>query len=464
MSEGIWVIGKMKKKELLAIVATMEKANDILLGRGHKDLQGLAEMLVQCQDAAIQIGNSLEEMGEQYAPVVHLLEDYCENIYRMSISLTEEKTCRKLAEKVRRQLTELQNKIRYEVPEDKKEVIFLPYKASMWDSLESVWKAADEDKDVDAYVIPIPYYDKNPDGSFREERYEGDLYPDYVPVTKYDEYDFANRRPDVIYIHNAYDAANFVTSVHPFFYSENLKNYTDRLVYIPYFVLWEIDPEDREAVEGMSHFCTIPGVFHADKVIVQSEDMRRIYINVLTEMMAENSGSQSEKEIRKYWENKIEGLGSPKFDKVSRMKKENIQIPAAWERIMTKPDGSRKKVIFYNTGVSALLEYNELMLKKIKNVFRTFYETREEVALLWRPHPLIESTIRSMRPALWEEYSRMTEEYRSAGWGIYDDSAELNRAILISDAYYGDESSVAQLYQKTGKPIMVQTPYVIFEE
>ena len=29
----------------------------------------------------------------------------------------------------------------------KREIVFLPYKASMWDSLESVWKAADEDKD-----------------------------------------------------------------------------------------------------------------------------------------------------------------------------------------------------------------------------------------------------------------------------------------------------------------------------
>lgn len=81
----------------MAAAAVLGTANDALLGGKHKDLQGLTEMLVQCQDVAIQIGNSLEEMGEQYAPVVHLLEDYCENIYRMSISLTEEKTCRKLA-------------------------------------------------------------------------------------------------------------------------------------------------------------------------------------------------------------------------------------------------------------------------------------------------------------------------------------------------------------------------------
>ena len=69
--------------------------------------------------------------------------------------------------------------------EARTEVVFLPYKASMWDSLESVWKAADEDPNCDAYVIPIPYFDKNPDGSFKEAHYEGDQYPDYVQVTGY---------------------------------------------------------------------------------------------------------------------------------------------------------------------------------------------------------------------------------------------------------------------------------------
>ena len=78
----------------------------------------------------------------------------------------------------------------------------------MWDSLESVWKAADADPECEAYVIPIPYYDKNPDGTFRDFHYEGDLYPDYVPVTDYKNYDFESHRPDAIFIHNPYDEAN----------------------------------------------------------------------------------------------------------------------------------------------------------------------------------------------------------------------------------------------------------------
>ena len=43
-----------------------------------------------------------------------------------------------------------------------------------------------------------------------------------------------------------------------------------------------------------------------------------------------------------------------------------------------------------------------------------------------------------------------------AGFGIYDDSPDMDRAVIVSDAYYGDWSSIVHLYQKTGKPVMIQ--------
>ncbi|NMB42298.1 MAG: hypothetical protein GX996_10260 [Firmicutes bacterium] len=46
--------------------------------------------------------------------------------------------------------------------EVKLEILFLPYKSSMWDSLESIWRAAKDDPSCDCYVVPIPYYDRKP--------------------------------------------------------------------------------------------------------------------------------------------------------------------------------------------------------------------------------------------------------------------------------------------------------------
>ena len=341
------------------------------------------------------------------------------------------------------------------MPPDKKEVVFLPYKAAMWDSLESVWQAAQKDENCDAYVIPIPYYDKNPDGSFREMHYEADQYPDYVPVTRYDAFDFAAHQPDVIYIHNAYDNWNLVTSVHPHFFSGNLKQYTNTLVYIPYFVLDEVDPNNEQMVEKIRHFCFMPGIINADKVIVQSEDMKQIYVNEYLKA-AKAHGLQGRHLDRTYLEQKFLGLGSPKYDRVLSTQREEFDIPKEWQKVIQKPDGSRKKIIMYNTGIAALLTHNEKWVDKIADVLKVFKENQDETVLLWRPHPLIESTMQSMRPDILRKYTAIKEQYIAEGWGIYDDTADVDRAVVLSDAYYGDGSSVVQLYQQTGKPVMIQ--------
>lgn len=419
-----------------------------------RNTEATMELLEQCQNCAISIGEMIEAAEGEGHPTVALLEEYCEMVYQIYEQVRQSKFPggNQAHNLLSGQLIRIGKSIKQDI-KVRKEAVFLPYKASMWDSLESIWKAADQDTCCDAYVIPIPYFDKNSDGSFREMHYEGDLYPDYVPVTDYRNYDFEARRPDMIFIHNPYDNNNYVTSVHPFFYAEKLKRFTDKLVYVPYFILGEIDPNDETALENIQHFCVTPGVIYADKVIVQSENMRQAYIKVLTRAAGAHT--------RSYWAEKILGLGSPKTDKVMETRKEDLEVPEEWLRIIRKEDGSWKKIILYNTSVSALLCHEEKMLRKMKDVFRVFKESRDEVALLWRPHPLMKATIESMRPQLWEEYEEIVREYREEGWGIYDDSADLNRAIAVCDAYYGDGSSLVRLCQEAGKAVMVQNVEVL---
>ncbi|MDE5700287.1 MAG: CDP-glycerol glycerophosphotransferase family protein [Lachnospiraceae bacterium] len=453
---------RYRKKDLLQIVSTLVQVNDsVAKAVSSTVLFEAEEEFAKCQESAIDLGNYLETLDDMdYTPLVSILEDYCENVYQMGINIQDENLCRKLTKKIRKQLLQLQNAITYDMPPDKKEVVFLPYKAAMWDSLESVWKAAQEDESCDAYVIPIPYFDKNPDGSFREEHYEGDLYPEDVPITRYDTYDFEERRPDIIYIHNAYDNWNLVTSVHPNFFSGNLKKYTEKLVYIPYFVLDEVSPDNEQAVESIKHFCFLPGIINADKVIVQSEDMKKIYINEYLKAAREH-GLQGKHLDRTYLEQKFLGLGSPKYDRIFATKREDLEIPQEWLSVIEKPDGSWKKIILYNTVIGTLLAHDEKWVDKIENALNIFRENQDEVVLLWRPHPLIESTMKSMRPAVLEKYMMLKNNYVSEGWGIYDDTADVDRAVVLSDAYYGDYSSVVQLYRQTGKPIMIQNVEII---
>ena len=451
---------KMYKKQAEDFIGLIGSAHDeVRAAMEKRNISLVLNLLADCQEGAIALGDMVEKTaGDDGADVIARLEAYCEGLYQIHEQLAsglpvqgQAVIRKKISKTLHSHFILIRNSIR--AIKEHREAVFLPYKASMWDSLESVWKAAKEDPNCDAYVIPIPYYDRNSDGSFGEIHYEADQYPADVPVMHYNEYDFEKRRPDMIFIHNPYDECNYVTSVPPFFYSKNIKQFTEKLIYIPYFVLEEIKIDDEHAIADMSKFCLVEGVRNADQVVVQSENMRRVYIEVLTKTSGEKT--------RGYWEKKILGLGSPKVDKVLSTRKEDLDIPEEWMEIIRKPDGSWKKIILYNTSVTALLQYSDQMIAKIQEVFRIFYENREEAVLLWRPHPLIEATIRSMRPKLWAKYREIVERYCAQGWGIFDESADLDRAVALSDAYYGDWSRIVWLYEKTEKPILHQNPDIL---
>ena len=365
-----------------------------------------------------------------------MLEAYCENIYRMNCVQTDASQCRKLAKKIQKQLVEIRNQVKYDLPDDKKQVVFLPYKASMWDSLESVWKNAATDEMWESIVMPIPYFTKNTDGTLGEMKYEGADFPEYVPIMDWQQYSLENEHPDVIFIHNPYDEYNYVTTVHPDFYSAKIRNYTDKLVYIPYFV--------HRSDTVKEHYCALPGTLYADVVVLQSEKVREQYIRYYSEAFPQLVDEFGKKAIQA----KFQALGSPKFDTPDV---EHTSIPEEWKKFL----GKDKKVLFFNTHLSGIMKgRSEQFFKKLAWVFQ-FFHTRQDVALLWRPHPLMADTAKSMNQEALDTYLQLVERYRQEEIGIYDDSKDLHRAVNLADAYYGDQSSVVELFRNQGKPVMI---------
>jgi len=324
---------------------------------------------------------------------------------------------------------------------NKIEVAFLSYKASMSDSLESIYFAAKTDPNCDAHWIPIPYFDRRPDGSMGEMHYEGaEYYADGITVTDWKKYNIEARRPDIIFTFNPYDGGNHVTSVHPDFYCERLRNLTELLVYVPYFV------SSENAGELPEHFCISAGSVYAHKVIVQSEKIRAGYIRA----HKNHYGDKLDHAIGRP-EDRFIALGSPKFDKVINSKREDFALPDAWSNLI-----GDKKVVLYNSSLGTILLDTERYLLKIRSVLDTFRK-RKDVVLWWRPHPLSDATYRSMRPHVMYEYKKIVTDFVREGWGIFDDTPDLHRALAWTDAYYGDSSSLVALYECTKKPIMIQS-------
>ena len=445
---------RVKKSELAGMVRQLSDINDQL----SKNTKFLAEVnLAECQELAVKLGEFIEKKYKEIntEALIHQLEDYCELIYQMSLDKNQNaEMYAKLTKQVQKILSDIEAAINVDLPKDKKQIVFLPYKASMWDSLESIWMAARDDSEVDAYVIPIPYFDRNPDRSVKQWHYEGNEYPDYVPITDWQKYSIPAEKPDVIFIHNPYDQYNYVTSVHPSFYSSELKKYTDKLVYVPYFILEEINPDNQEAIDDIKHFIALPGMMYADEVIVQSENMKKIYVNEYIKF-AKEFGLGGKHINREYQSMRIVGSGSPKIERLKRLSADEVELPLAWKEMIYQSNGKKKIVILYNTNL-AILSYGEALFKKLDDVFKFFRQHQDDVVLWWRPHPLLESTVSSMRPNLLQEYKKYIEYFKSNSIGIYDDSSDLDRAIVCSDAYYGDGSSVANLYTAIGRPVMIQ--------
>ena len=385
------------------------------------DAYDIFEVLSECQQYIVVLGNELEKEShkEDFANLIPELENFAEQIYIVSENGFSEDGTQLLVDEVQN-IIDLLEKISC-----RKEVVFLPYKASMWDAFDSVYKAAIKDVGANVIVMPIPYRSLDKKTGCWIDHYEGEWFPENIQITDYREYDLETMRPDFVFIHNPYDQYNYVTRVHEEFFSSNLINYTGHLVYIPYDVVLGSKIDEN--------YCKMPGVQNAWRVIVQSESVREDYIKWVSP-------------------EKVLALGSPKIDAVVNYEVDWDRLPDTW-----KEKCENKKVFLYNTHLNGIISDGYLLIKRLQNVWDYFHE-HQDITLLWRPHPLSVQTAEAMNPDFLRSYLQMVERFKSLNNCIYDDTPDLNRAIGLSDAYMGDYSSLVMLYGFTGKPIYVHSP------
>lgn len=323
-------------------------------------------------------------------------------------------------------------------------VLFLPYKYSMWDSLESIHEAAQKDPECEAYVMPIPYYDKDDNGNMTEMHDESDLYPKDLDVVSWREHTVDEINPDIIFIHNPYDDGNRMTSIHPDYYTRKLVRDDRLVVYVPYYVSYTDDPD-------MLTSLGFAGIY-ADYVITQSEWYRNEYERCLDKYrdMGDNARAAVD-----YYDNghKFAVLGNPKYDKVATLAKKSYLLSDDWHDALFCGAGQRLTLLL-DTTVELVLKQRGNVFEKINAVIDVVEENRE-MALIWRPHPLIEVTISEMAPELEETYRRTIERCRNLDNCIFDDTPDMHRAMAWSDCFFGKYGSMLELYRHTGKPAVM---------
>lgn len=313
-------------------------------------------------------------------------------------------------------------------------VLFLPYKYSMWDCLESIFEAAKEDENCETYVMPIPYYDKDQEGNLTEIHDESGSYPDDVGIISWQDNQVDEIDPDVIFIHNPYDGNNWVTSIHPKYYTNKLVCKDRVVIYVPYYVSYTDD-------EGISVFMGSAG-YYTDYVIVQSEWYKEKFELEMLKHNILNDG------------NKFIVLGNPKYDKIRSLNKYEYPLKDDWKEKLFDESNNKKFTILLDTTLEILLKKREKMLDKIGDVI-DFLEKRDDLALIWRPHPLIEPTLRDMCPELIPTYVKLVDCCKNLENCIFDDTNDMHTAMAWSDAFMGKYGSMIELYRVTKKPTIM---------
>ena len=323
-----------------------------------------------CQEEAIAFGNAIEEKKGEGTEAVSFLEKYCEALYHAYKRIEElsevegklsdetghneedaeekngESVLRSLPAGLRKDLERQLKKLSYYLKkmrsalekEWKRQIVFLPHRAKHFASLRPLIDALCEEG-CDCKIIPIPYYDRLGDGSLSDMHYEGEGFPKEYEICDYRSFNFAVELPDAIVLNSPYDECNQVFTVDPFFYSKEMKKFTRKLVYIPYFVTDEINPkseEDGKAFVNMDYYVTVPGVFHADLTIVQSKEMKKAYLAKISQF--------TNKEVSKKMSKKISGAGSCLIQEQEEQGKEQEMKKARSKGQGTKDPGTKELV------------------------------------------------------------------------------------------------------------------------
>ncbi|MBR4667265.1 MAG: LicD family protein [Butyrivibrio sp.] len=336
-------------------------------------------------------------------------------------------------------------------PDRGKEILFLPVKAKWWKTMEDVYLDAKADERNTVKVIPIPWYECDALGNIGRLHDERALFPESVETLSYEEYGFEGKHVDCIVVQVPYDGWSCAITLPEFFYSNNLLQMTDELVYVPYFDAADPDEEGDKASVALTYLIEQPVVVSADKIILKSEKLRQLYLDTLIKKSGE--------ETRVYWENKIKVFGES-AEKESIEKAPVIQTNEDtddndWNALVGNTDG--RKVIVYYITISMLLKGREKAIDKIKRSLDIFEDAKDKVTTIILPQDKISDDLKEIDPDLYNEFEKIAEDIIPAKANcVYDKHGISLNHIEKWNAFYGDRGAVPMRCVELGIPVMIE--------
>lgn len=266
------------------------------------DGENLYQMLSGCQEIAISLGNMLEgKFGEGCQPV-KFLEEYCELLYMASQQWEEENTDSfySLLDELEQKLKDVGIAVEGESEGAVREVVFLPCRKDWWDTMSPLYEKMVDDDNINVYVVPLPFYDRDPYGGIGSRHDESAEFEHLKGFMAYEAYDIRKKHPDIIVMQIPFDGCSCSLTAPTECYSYELLKSCDELWYVPCFDPDAPQSDADKAIKSIPVLIEQPAVMNADRVILGSEALREFYVNQLVQMSGEDT--------RSYWENKCKDL------------------------------------------------------------------------------------------------------------------------------------------------------------
>lgn len=294
-------------------------------------------------------------------------------------------------------------------------IVFFAQELFVWPCVEHLYNMAVQDPRFDAKVVYLPFYHPNTtyeDSNLQEYKKRG------VPIINYQDYNLTEDNPEIAVYVKPYN------NIPPAFFMREVEKIVKRTIYIPYGLEFTKDLI-RYAFHEYVHY-------RAWKHLA--------YGNIVKELGAIHGYRDGEN---------IAVWGHPRVD--NHLIKCDYSIPEEW-----KAKIADRKVVLWcpHHTIKPGPECVSTWLDYYQDVFRMF-EEREDLVLLWRPHPLLFGAIVNNDYMSQREFDAFIAEKVSRNNVLLDRTDDYRTAFSISDAIITDGTTFALEYLLTGKSLML---------
>ncbi len=346
--------------------------------------------------------------------VVKILEELCEAIYSSYESASKGDKDSFLP--IDAILKELENSIDEHIL-NRKEILLLSASESSREVLMPIYNKYSSDSSYDVVVMDLPLMLKDYYGNITGYGADSQC-----------TYDISLHCPDAIYFQNPYDKENPCLTIPPEFYTENLRKYSDKLVFVPIGTI--SDFTDNTSVDSavMKYYVSSPGVIMADEVWVQSETLKQRYVDRLALFAGEDTRSIWEKKISSRPElfsincSKESPMGAASLQSTKDSVKNLLICIAAYEPYEHADD--------YESSLSARFD----LLKE--------YADKIHVSVCVYPNDSIDK----VTSGLLDKFGLNLIRYPSTSLNVF---------CQKFDAYYGSACPLVPVFADLKKPVMI---------